>query len=185
MTKNCRAALKATRKGDYAKAASFVEYKTADYFRVATAVMKMGGGNGFAVFHDAVIAARNRTESSRIMREEDRKDDVFMKVLMYASFLGGTFTVRDLTGGTGLKQQEVLEVLWGMMKECVASEQHGGEIVHNFAYFYHGPEFEEIGDGPKVYTIDFEYIERMRKFNVAIRLLEELVFGVESKKGEK
>lgn len=59
MTKSCRAALKAARKGDYAKAASLVEYETADYFRVAAMVREIGGEKGYAVFRDAATAARH------------------------------------------------------------------------------------------------------------------------------
>jgi len=178
MTKNCRAALKATRKGDYAKAASLVEYETADYFRVAATVKKVAGEEGFVVFRDLVIAAKDPAP------QKECQPDVFAQVLMYASFLGGTFTIGDLTGGTKLEKDKVLETLYWLMKGGFATERHGGTIKSYPYPFVYSPtwRFEEVGPGnSRVYTIDFEYIDRMTRFNQAVHLLKGLIFGEKPK----
>ncbi|MDP3769543.1 MAG: hypothetical protein Q8R40_01220 [bacterium] len=128
---------------------------------------------------------RRKTWEEREWVAVERLHDLTQKVLLYGGILGGTFRVHDLTGGTGLKQQEVLEVLKGMLDAGAAKERHGGKIVHNYPYLYHGPEFEEVGhDRPKVYTIDFVYIEKRRQFNKAVMLLWNIAFkGEEEKRG--
>ena len=186
MTKNCRAALKAARKGDYKKAASLVEYETADYFRVAATVKKVAGEEGFVVFRDLVITAKDPALQKEC--EPDVSADVSAQVLMYASFLGGTFTIGDLTGGTKLGKDEVLETLYWLMKGGFATERHGGTIEsYSYPYVYSSAlRFEEVGPGnSRVYTIDFESIDRTRRFNLAVHLLKGLIFGEKQRGGNR
>ena len=112
------------------------------------------------------------SEDRRMTTEEERERAFFErlcglteKVLAYAAFLGGTFMVHDLTGGTGLKEQEVLEVLHGMMEAGTVREQHGGRIEwYPYPYVYSRDlEFSEVSQSkPTVYTIDFAYINRRK-----------------------
>jgi len=90
--------------------------------------------------------------------------------------------IHDLTGGTGLREQEVLEVLKGMMEAGAASERHGGKIIsHAYPYVYspnHKFE-EEYAVSPTVYTIDFAYIQKRRQFNRAAVILWKAISGEE------
>lgn len=114
----------------------------------------------------------------------ERLSTLTPKVLLYAAFLGGTFRVHDLTGGTGLKEQEVLEVLYGMIEAGAARETHGGKIESYCYPYVYSPDFKfiEVGQGDPpvyapVYTIDFAYIEKRRQFNAAAVVLWKTISG--------